>query len=105
MQKVGSRAKGVLDFFSVNQLAGSIFAPYRQISAGRVQGTLGDELRAFGDRLFSRVIGGVIRLMLIFIGLFTAGVVAVFGLVLIAAWPFLPVLPIVGIFLIQVRVG
>lgn len=105
MQRVGARVKGVLDFFSVGLLAGSLFAPYRQISASGGNGTAGDQLRAFGDRLFSRVIGAVIRSALIVIGLVSALAVGVVGLIIVAAWPILPVLPIVGVFLVQVRVG
>lgn len=100
-QKVGGRVRGVLDFFSVGQLASSLFAPYRQISAGRVQGTLGDELRAFGDRMFSRVFGAFIRLVLIFFGCVSAVLVAAIGGLLILAWPLFPVLPVVAIFFVQ----
>lgn len=105
MQKVSGRVKGTLEFFSVGQLAGSLFAPFRQISAGQVSGTAGDQLRAFGDRLFSRFFGAFIRLMLIVVGLVSAGLLGLIGLVLIAAWPLLPVLPFIGIFLTQVRLG
>lgn len=105
MQMVGSRIRGVLDAFSVGQLAGSLFAPYRQISAGPVRGTVGDQLRAFGDRLFSRIMGAVIRSILILVGLFFAAVISAVGGLLIAAWPLLPVLPVIGAFLMQVGIG
>ncbi len=95
------RVREVLDFFSVGLLFGSLFAPYRQISAEQVQGNANDQLRALGDRIFSRAIGAVIRLMLIVTGLITALAIGLLGVILIAAWPLLPVLPIVGIFLIQ----
>ena len=52
------------DFFSIGLLARTLFSPYRQISAGRVRGPLPVQLRAFADRLFSRVIGGVFRTIL-----------------------------------------
>lgn len=105
MHGVGVRIQGVLQFFSVGLLLGSLFAPYRQISAGRVRGNLQAELQALGDRLFSRLIGAVIRLMLILTGLATALLVALFGLVVIAVWPVLPVAPLVGVFLMQAGVG
>ena len=57
------------DFFSIGLLARTLFSPYRQISAGRVRGPLPVQLRAFADRLFSRVIGGVFRTILIFVGM------------------------------------
>jgi hypothetical protein len=96
-RKVGARVTGVLSFFSVGQLAMSLFAPFRQISAGQVRGPLGVQMRAFVDRLFSRGIGAVVRLLLIFTGLLSAALYAVFGLAAIILWPLLPVLPIFGV--------
>ena len=100
VRKIGARVNGVLQFFSVTQLLGSLFAPFRQISAGSVQGgTLGTQLRAWGDKQFSRVIGAIVRLMLIVCGV--AGVLfySVFGLVILIFWPLLPALPIIGFLL------
>lgn len=105
MHGVGGRIQGVLGFFSVGLLLGSLFAPYHQISAGRAPGNIQAELQAFGDRLFSRVIGAVVRLMLIFTGLAVALLVAILGLILIVAWPLLPIAPLLGVFLMQAGVG
>lgn len=98
-RKVSGRIVGVLRFFSVGQLAGSLFAPFRQISAGRVQGPLGVQLRAWGDKQFSRVIGAIVRLMLIACGLLTAIFYVVAGVIMMFFWPLLPVLPLIGIIL------
>ncbi len=106
MQKVTGRMHKVMAFFSVGMLLGSLFAPFRQISAGRpIQGTVQAQLAAWGDRLFSRLIGAVVRLMLVFAGLVSALIVGVIGVVLLVAWPFIPALPIIGVFLMQVRAG
>jgi hypothetical protein len=106
IQKVGGRVRGVLDFFSVTQLAGSLFVPYKQISATAYShGTVGDQLRSWGDKQFARFFGAFVRLVLILAGLAAAAIIGLLGLVLVAVWPFLPVLPFVGIFLMQVRVG
>jgi hypothetical protein len=105
MQKVTSRIMGVLHFFSVGQLAASLFAPYRQISAGQVNGAVGDQMRALGDRMFSRAIGAVVRTILIAAGLFSTIVTAVIGLILVITWPLFPMLPFVGLFLIDMRTG
>lgn len=98
-RKVGGRVSGVLRFFSVVQLATSLFAPFRQISAGRVQGPLGVQLRAWGDKQFSRVIGAVVRSLLILCGLAAAAFYAVTGFIMIVAWPVLPAMPLLGIIL------
>ena len=98
-RKVGGRVTGVLRFFSVGQLATSLFAPFRQISAGRVQGPLGVQLRAWGDRQFSRVIGAVVRLLLIGCGFVAAAFYAVLGAIMMVFWPLLPAMPLIGIIL------
>lgn len=96
VQKVSGRVTGVLSFFSVGQLITSLFAPFRQISAGRVQGPLGVILRAWVDRLFSRGIGAVVRSLLILTGLLCAGFYGVLGFIMIIFWPVLPGLPLLG---------
>jgi hypothetical protein len=98
-RKVSGRVTGVLKFFSVGQLATSLFAPFRQISAGRVQGPLGMQLRAWGDKQFSRVIGAVVRLLLIFCGLIGAFLYGVLGIIMMVLWPLLPAIPAVGLML------
>lgn len=98
-RKVGGRVNGVLKFFSVGQLATSLFAPFRQISAGSVQGPLGVQLRAWGDRQFSRVIGAVVRLLLIACGLAGALLYGLFGIIMMVLWPLLPALPVAGLVL------
>jgi hypothetical protein len=99
VQKVSGRITGVLSFFSVTQLLLSLFAPFRQISAGRVQGPLGIQFRAWVDRLFSRGIGAVVRSLLILTGLIGVSFYAVLGLIMIIFWPVLPALPILGLIL------
>jgi len=97
VQKCGGRLQGTLKFFSVGQLLGSLFAPFRQISAGRVQGPLAVQMRALGDRIFSRVIGAVVRLMIIVLGLLVVAVLTIVCVASIVAWPLLPLAPFIGL--------
>lgn len=91
------RIKGVLNLFSVPLLVGSLFAPFRQISAGRpTGGPLSAQLQAFGDRLFSRFIGAIVRSFLIVIGVATVVVVSVSVLVLLLIWPLVPFAPVIS---------
>lgn len=96
---VQARIDGALDYFSINLLFKTLFSPFRQISAGRVDGPLNIKLRAFVDRLFSRVIGAVVRTLIIFIGLITILLVVVIGLVWLLVWSLMPLLPILGVYL------
>ena len=84
------------DYFSIGLLASTLFAPFRQISAGQVSGPIGVKLRAFGDRLISRFIGALVRLVLIFVGIIWLFVQVVGGAVALIVWALLPVLPLIG---------
>jgi hypothetical protein len=84
------------DYFSIGLLASTLFAPFRQISAGRVQGPIGIQLRAAVDKLISRIIGAIVRLILIFVGAVWLFVQSLIGVVVLVAWALLPILPVVG---------
>lgn len=93
---IAHRLEGVIDYFSVDLLVKTLFAPYRQISAGRVDGPLGVQFRAMIDKLFSRIIGAFIRLILLVVGGVTIGLQAVLGCVVLLGWALVPLLPLVG---------
>ena len=97
--RVGQRLVNLEDYFSIDLLLKTFFSPFRQISAGRVQGPLGVQMRAFFDRLVSRVIGAMIRLFTILIGLIAIVIYALIGVVLLVVWGLIPLLPIAGIWL------
>lgn len=97
---IGSHLEGTIDFFSVTLLLKTLFQPFRQISAGRVEGTLDDRLRAVADKLISRVIGAGIRLVIIAVGLLSITVHALFGLVVLISWAIVPALPLAGLILV-----
>lgn len=90
---------GIYDYFSIDLLIKTLFSPFRQISAGKVQGPLAIQFRAFVDRLFSRVIGFVVRSIMIAVG--SIGIVGsiLISLFMIAIWLVMPILPFVGIIL------
>lgn len=98
VQSVANRFDGTIDYFSMGLLIKTLFSPYRQISAGRVDGPLEVKLRALVDKLFSRVIGAFIRLILLVIGSLTIAAQALFGLLTLLLWAFVPLLPIMGVF-------
>jgi hypothetical protein len=99
------RFEWIMETFSVTDLLRTLFAPFRQTYAGKIKGPLGDQVRAFFDRLISRVIGFIVRLFLL--GMAAVAIVLVFivAIVSLIAWPFIPLLPIVGILLMVMRIG
>lgn len=87
----------VYDYFSLDLLARTLFSPFRQISAGAVRGPIGVQLRAVVDNLISRVIGGIVRTIVIIVGTVTLLLSCVLGIIRIVLWPIIPVLSIVFI--------
>ena len=88
------------DFFSIGILLKTLFAPFRQISAASgVNDTIGEKFRAAFDKLFSRIIGAIVRTGMVVIGLVFLLVNSIFLLFSIFLWPFIPILPIIGIIL------
>jgi len=88
-----------MDYFSIDLLAKTLFSPFRQISAGKVQGPLGVQMRAFADRIISRVIGGMIRSFMIIIGIAAILLYSIIGGVFVILWAAVPLLPLLGIVL------
>lgn len=99
------RLKSCMDAFSLGPLARSLFAPFKQTYSGKVKGTLGEHFRAFIDKSISRVIGFVVRSIIITAGLVSMLFVVASGLAFIAIWALIPGLPIIGIFMTLLGVG
>lgn len=87
------------DYFSVDLIIRSLFAPFRQISAGKVQGSLEIKFRAFVDRLISRLVGSVMRSIIIIIGIIAMASYTIFGAVRVLAWAVMPIVPFIAVVL------
>lgn len=81
------------------------FAPFKQTYTGPVKGSIGTHFRAAIDSLISRVIGFMVRSILLITGAMCSLFVFFTGLVFIAIWPLIPLLPIVALVLIGLGVG
>lgn len=104
-QRAGLTREGLartLDFFSISLLAKTLFAPFRQISAGGASGPIGVRLQAFFDKLISRCIGAFMRTILIFIGLLSIVLQVFWGGIVLLVWLILPIFPFVGLILFSV---
>ena len=95
-----TRLERMVDFFSIGALLKSLFAPYRQLSADKVQGALGVQLRAWADRQISRGIGAMVRLAVIVFGALATIVTAAIALFLLLVWPLLPLLPVIALMIV-----
>jgi len=88
-----------LQLFSVGELFKTLFAPYRQTFAGSLGGGFGNKLRGLVDQTISRVIGFMVRSILIFIGLLMAALNTIVGVIAVLVWPVVPFLPVVAVVL------
>jgi hypothetical protein len=95
-----NRLRGLTDFFSLGLLVKTFFSPFRQISAyGDDNASLQQQFAQFWDKMLSRIIGAVVRFMIIIGGIVTLFVVTTIGFVLTLAWPLMPLMPIAGVVL------
>lgn len=97
---LGNRLISVSEAFSLSQILASIFAPWRRIVT-YPGASLAERFRAWGDNLFSRLIGFIIRLFVLIAALIWMLIVLLATLVEIVIWPLLPpsvpVLLIIGL--------
>jgi hypothetical protein len=84
-----SRLHGVADVFSVRQLLSTLFAPWRRIIT-YPGASLGERMRAWSDNVFSRAIGFVVRLFVLFAALLFAALVALLTIAEVVLWPLTP---------------
>jgi hypothetical protein len=94
---VSERLATAADRYSISLLLRSLFAPFRQISAGSVSGSLDARFRAGLDKLISRFIGAMVRTTIIIIGSVALLLGVIFGAIRLIVWPVLPLLPFIGL--------
>ena len=97
LQRMEDRITATLDYFSFALLINTLFAPFRQISAGSVGGSFEVQMRAFLDRLISRAIGMVVRLITIAIGSVVVLINLLIAFLVLVGWAFVPLLPFIGL--------
>ena len=91
------RLDGLIDYFSMDLLAKTLFAPFRQDGVGRVDGPLEVKLRAFLDKLISRILGAIIRTTILLIGMVTIALFVAASAIILALWFVIPLAPIAGL--------
>lgn len=93
---VKERLLSSVDYFSIDLLLRTYLSPFRQISAGNVDGPIGAKAQAFFDKLISRIIGAIVRTIIIAVGVTTILFHAILGGVILAVWAIVPFLPLIG---------
>ena len=99
LAKLRNQLLKTTDFFSFDILVKTLFNPFRQISANQVNGSIEVEMRAFFDKLISRIIGFNVRLVVMFAGIVCLLLQMIWSIVEIIFWLLTPGMPIVGLIL------
>lgn len=89
------KVKDTADTFSIGELFRTLFKPYRRLGTENKIGE--SRLNVFLDKLISRVVGTIARLVLIVTGIIIIVAEVVVGGILVVIWPIVPLLPIAGI--------
>ena len=104
-RQCGGRVTAGLEFFSVPLLLRTLFDPFRQIGTDGAGQSLDAQVRAWGDRTFSRLVGFMVRSMVIVFGVTVVIALLVLSVLQILLWPFVPALPLIGFWLMLFKVG
>lgn len=89
----------------MSDLVRTWFSPFKQTYVGTVKGSIGVHIRAAVDKLISRVIGFIVRTILLIAGAVCGVIVFVTGLAFVLIWPIIPLLPALAIILFAMGVG
>lgn len=92
------------DKFSIGMLLRTLFAPFRQISVGEQAGKTASLASVIADKLISRLVGSVMRLVMVFVGTLALIIYAIVSVFRLVGWPLLPLTPVLGLIL-MVSVG
>lgn len=92
------------DKFSIGMLLKTLFAPFRQISVGEQASKTASLASVIADKLISRLVGSVMRLVMVFVGTLALIIYAIISVFRLAGWPLLPLAPVLGLIL-MVSVG
>lgn len=96
-RQIVTKLDGVIDYFSIDLLVKTLFQPFRQDSTGKVDGSLDVKLHALAENLISRVLGAVIRLVILVLGLITIALFSIWSVIVLVGWAVVPAAPLIGI--------
>lgn len=99
------QGKKISELFSMGDLLRTLFSPYRQTFAGRVDGGVGDKFRGLIDQTVSRVIGFLVRFVLLVTGTIAWLFNMMLGGISVILWPLVPALPLLAFILLFMELG
>ncbi len=101
-QRVIQGFLGTVRFFSIVELMKTLLAPYRQISAQVGGESFSQVVKGFFDQLFSRIIGFIVRTVLVVTGVIVIIFRLVYEIIIGLCWWALPLLSVVAVILFAI---
>jgi hypothetical protein len=104
-RSINQRIQWCLDAFSMKALVLTWFSPFKQTYSTVKNKSLDLKVQAAVDNFISRIIGSLARTVILLAGFVCMIGAIISGLVIVLAWPFIPLLPVVAIMLTATGVG
>lgn len=99
MQRAAKRLIAIWRMFSILIIIRTLFSPWKRIISPPGK-SLEQIFRAWVDNLISRLVGFVVRIIVIFMSLVICTGMAAFGVVSITFWLLLPIIPIISLIMV-----
>jgi hypothetical protein len=96
MRQLKRRLQGTIDFFSIDILLETFFAPFRQISTGTRGTNLAASFAVFVDKAFARIFGAILRTFMIIIGIASVSLQFLGSAIILVLWPIVPFIRAIG---------
>lgn len=92
----GARVSRIGKAFSGGTLLRTLFSPWKQlVSAPERDAAVGDKLRALLDNIVSRFVGFMVRIITLIAACLSMVIVLIVNIIIIIAWPLVPLLPFI----------
>lgn len=96
-QSVKERIHWVNEAFSIPALIRTWFSPFKQTYNKVNKGSIDLRVQAAVDNFVSRMIGSLLRTVIIFVGILAILGALILGVLVVIIWPFIPFLPLLAV--------
>lgn len=104
-RSINERVRWCIEAFSMSALARTWFSPFKQTYSKAREGSIDLKVQAAVDNLVSRIIGTLARTIILMAGLVCMIGSVVSGILIVLIWPFIPMMPFIGVLLMVLGVG
>lgn len=96
---VNERIEWVNQAFSIQAMVRTWLSPFKQTLSNTNKGSIDMRVQATIDNFVSRLIGSLLRTIIIFVGIIGVLVAILTGIFIMVIWPLIPWVPLIAVFL------